>query len=162
MGTMVGIFLPMTDLLASELRAAIVEAHQSDGEKQHSEVFHRVKSHDAKYFTAPRLRSALMKGDRPMVTYIVLINYTQQGIENVKDGPGRLVTAKEAAKAMGGEIKAFYLTMGRYDLIAVIEAPDDESVAKLMLSFGSGGAIRTETLRAFTEDSYRQIIGSLA
>lgn len=51
--------------------------------------------------------------------------------------------------------------MGRYDLVAVTEAPDDESVAKLALLFGSGGAIRTETLRAFTEDEYRQIIAGL-
>lgn len=51
--------------------------------------------------------------------------------------------------------------MGRYDLIAVVEAPDDKSVARLVLTFGSGGAIRTETLRAFTEDEYRQIIAAL-
>lgn len=96
-----------------------------------------------------------------MPTYIVLINYTQQGIENIKAGPSRLDAAKEAAKAMGGEIKGFYLTMGRYDLVAIVEAPDDESVAKLVLAFGLGGAIRTETLRAFTEGEYRQIIAAL-
>lgn len=96
-----------------------------------------------------------------MSTYILLTNYTQQGIENIKAGPGRLDSAKEAVKAMGGEIKGFYLTMGRYDLIAVVEAPDDESAARLVLALGSGGAIRTETLRAFTEDEYRQIIAAL-
>lgn len=96
-----------------------------------------------------------------MPTYILLINYTQQGIENIKAGPGRLEVAKEAAKAMGGEIKGFYLTMGRYDLVALVEAPNDEAVAKLVLAFGSGGAIRTETLRAFTEDEYRQLIAAL-
>jgi uncharacterized protein with GYD domain len=96
-----------------------------------------------------------------MSTYILLINYTQQGIENIKEGPGRLDAAKEAVKAMGVEIKGFYLTMGRYDLIALIEAPDDESIARLALTLGSGGAIRTETLRAFTEDEYRQIITAL-
>jgi len=62
---------------------------------------------------------------------------------------------------MGGEFKGFYLTMGRYDLISIIEVPDDESVAKLALAIGSGGTIRTETLRAFTEDEYRQIVASL-
>jgi uncharacterized protein with GYD domain len=96
-----------------------------------------------------------------MPTYIALINYTQQGIEKIKEGPGRLDAAKEAVKAMGGEMKGFYLTMGRYDLISIIEAPDDETVAKLVLTFGSGGAIRTETLRAFTTDEYRQIIAAL-
>ena len=97
-----------------------------------------------------------------MSTYILLANYTQQGIANIKEGPGRLDAAKEAVKAMGGEIKGFYLTMGRYDLIAVVEAPDDESVARLALTFGSGGSIRTETLRAFPEGEYRQIIGALS
>ena len=96
-----------------------------------------------------------------MSTYILLINYTQQGIENIKEGPGRLDAAKETVKAVGGEVKGFYLTMGRYDLVSIIEAPDDESVAKLVLAFGSGGAIRTETLRAFTEDEYRQLIAAL-
>ena len=96
-----------------------------------------------------------------MSTYILLTNYTQQGIENIKEGPGRLDSAKEAVKAMGGEFKGFYLTMGRYDLIAVLEAPDDEAVARLVLAFGSGGAIRTETLRAFTENEYRQLIAAL-
>lgn len=96
-----------------------------------------------------------------MSTYILLANYTQQGIANIKEGPGRLDAAKDAVKAMGGEIKGFYLTMGRYDLIAVVEAPDDEAAAKLALRFGSGGSIRTETLRAFPEDEYRHIIAAL-
>ena len=97
-----------------------------------------------------------------MTTYILLINYTQEGIGNIKEGPRRLDSAKEAIKAMGGELKGFYLTMGRYDLIAVLEAADDETAAKLALMLGSGGSIRTETLRAFTEDEYRQIIGALS
>lgn len=96
-----------------------------------------------------------------MSTYILLINYTQQGIENIKEGPGRLDAAKDAVKAMGGEIKGFYLTMGRYDLTAIVEAPDDETATRLVLALGSGGAIRTETLRAFTEGEYRQIIAAL-
>ena len=96
-----------------------------------------------------------------MSTYVLLINYAQQGIANIKEGPGRLEAAKKTVKALGGEIKGFYLTMGRYDLVALVEAPDDETVARLALTFGSGGAIRTETLRAFTEDEYRQIIAAL-
>lgn len=98
-----------------------------------------------------------------MSTYIALINYTQQGLENIKEGPDRLEGAKAAFKAMGAELTGFYLTMGRYDLIAVIEAPDDETAAKLALALGAGGSIRTETLRAFEEDEYRQIVaGSLS
>ena len=58
-------------------------------------------------------------------------------------------------------MKGFYLTMGRYDLIAIVEAPNDEAIAKILLSFGAGGSIRTETLRAFTEGEYRQIIAAM-
>ena len=62
---------------------------------------------------------------------------------------------------MGGEIKEIYLVMGQYDLVVIGEVPDDETAAKLGLMIGSGGAIRPETLRAFTEDEYRNIIASL-
>jgi uncharacterized protein with GYD domain len=96
-----------------------------------------------------------------MATYISLLRYTQQGIENIKEGPARLDSAKQAFQAMGGKITAFYLVMGQYDAVVVSEAPDDETVAKLALSIGSKGTIRTETLRAFTEDEYRRVIATL-
>jgi uncharacterized protein with GYD domain len=97
-----------------------------------------------------------------MPTYITLINWTQKGIEDVKESPNRLDMAKKAFQATGSEIKEFYLTMGRYDMVIVGEAPDDETAANLALTIGSAGAIRTETLRAFTEDEYRKIIAALA
>ncbi len=96
-----------------------------------------------------------------MATYITLIRWTQKGIENVKESPARLDAVKKAYKAMGAELKEFYLVMGQYDMVVVSEVPDDETVAKLALSMGSEGAIRTETLRAFTEDEYRKIIAAL-
>ena len=96
-----------------------------------------------------------------MPTYITLINWTEEGIENVKESPARLDAAKKAFQAAGAELKEFYLVMGRYDMVVVAEAPDDETVATLVLAIGSGGAIRTETLRAFTEDEYRKIIAAL-
>lgn len=96
-----------------------------------------------------------------MATYISLISYTQQGIQNIKESPSRLDSAKKAFEAMGAKIVAFYLVMGQYDIIMVAEAPDDETVAKLALSIGSLGSIRTQTLRAFTEDEYRKVIASL-
>jgi uncharacterized protein with GYD domain len=96
-----------------------------------------------------------------MPTFITLLNFTQQGIEGIKDGPTRLDAAKQAYRAMGAEIKAFYLVMGQYDAVAVVEAPNDETVAKLLLSVGSLGNVRTETLRAFTEDEYRKLVASL-
>ncbi len=96
-----------------------------------------------------------------MPTYITLVNYTQKGIENVKESPARLDKVKEAMKAAGGELKAFYLTMGRYDMVVISEAPNDEAYAATMLAIGAAGAVRSETLKAFTEEEYRKIIASI-
>jgi uncharacterized protein with GYD domain len=96
-----------------------------------------------------------------MPTYIMLHHYTQKGIENIRQGPVRLDAARKAFKAMGAELKDFYLIQGRYDIITVIEAPDAETVAKCALGVGSHGNVTTETLRAFTEDEYRKIIAAL-
>ena len=93
-----------------------------------------------------------------MPTYITLIEFTQQGIEKIKDSPARLEKAKAAVKAAGGEMKAFYLTMGRYDAVVISEAPSNEAYAKTMLAIASGGAVRTETLCAFPEEEYRKIV----
>ena len=96
-----------------------------------------------------------------MPTYIALLKWTQQGIAAVKDSPSRLAAGREAFKKAGMEMKDVYLTMGRYDLVCVIDAPDDETYAKAMLGLGAQGNVSTETLRAFTEDQYREICGSL-
>lgn len=97
-----------------------------------------------------------------MATYITLLNYTQKGIENIKEGPSRLDKAKDLFKSMGAELKEYYLVTGRYDAVVISEGPDDETIAKLLLSIASAGAIRTETLRAFPENDYRKIIASLS
>ena len=96
-----------------------------------------------------------------MATYITLVNFTQKGIENIKESPKRLEAAKKAFKGMGAELKEFYLVMGRYDIILVTEAPNDETVAKIALTLGSLGNVRTESFRAFKEDEYRKIVSSL-
>ena len=96
-----------------------------------------------------------------MATYISLCNWTQQGIEKVKDSPARLDAAKKAFKAAGADLKQFYLTMGRYDFVVLTEAPDEATAAKAALSVGKSGSVRTETFRAFTEDEYRKLLGSL-
>ncbi len=96
-----------------------------------------------------------------MPTYISLLNFTQQGIEKIKESPARLDGARQVFKAMGAELKAFYLVMGRYDAVVISEAPNDETVGKLVLMIGAQGNIRTETLRAFTEDEYRKMIAAL-
>ena len=96
-----------------------------------------------------------------MATYITLARFTQQGIEKIKESPARLDAAKQAFRAMDAELKEFFLVTGTYDLVVISEAPDDETVAKLALSIGVQGNIRTETIRAFTEDEYRSIISAL-
>lgn len=96
-----------------------------------------------------------------MPTYISMLRYTQQGINNVKSAPARIDAAKEAYKKAGGELKAVYLTLGQYDLVAVAEMPNDEAVARMALALGSQGNIRSETMRAFTETEFRKIVGSL-
>ncbi|HAF14407.1 MAG TPA: GYD family protein [Blastocatellia bacterium] len=96
-----------------------------------------------------------------MPTYITLLRWTQQGAAGIKDSPNRLDAGREAFKKLGAEIKDVYMTMGRYDLVCVVEAPDDETAARALLSLGSKGSIQSETLKAFTEDEYRKIVASL-
>lgn len=96
-----------------------------------------------------------------MPTYITLMNFTRQGMENVKESPARLDAARAAIEAAGGKIIGYYLTMGRYDAVVISEGPDDETTAKLLLTIGAQGNIRTETLRAFREDEARQLISGL-
>ena len=96
-----------------------------------------------------------------MPTYISLIKYTHQGISAIKEGPGRLDANKEILNRLGSELKTFYLTMGRYDIVTISEAPDDATAAKVALTVGSAGNVTTETLRAFTEDEYREIVAAL-
>lgn len=96
-----------------------------------------------------------------MPTYISMLRYTQQGIGAAKNAPARIDAAKEAYRKAGGELKAIYLTMGQYDLVVIAELPNDETVARMALSLGSQGNIRTETMRAFTETEFRKIAGTL-
>ena len=96
-----------------------------------------------------------------MPTYITLFRWTQLGIENVKESPTRLDAAKQLFQQMGGEVKAFYVVMGQYDAVLISEAPDDETMAKISLAATSHGAIRSETMRAFTEEEYQRVIGGL-
>ena len=66
-----------------------------------------------------------------MATYITLVNFTQKGIEKIKESPNRLDSAKKTFQAMGAEVKDFFLVMGRYDIVLISKAPNDETVAKV-------------------------------
>jgi uncharacterized protein with GYD domain len=96
-----------------------------------------------------------------MPTYISLIKFTHQGISSIKEGPSRLDANEEILNRYGSELKSFYLTMGRYDIVTIGEAPDDAAAAKIALTIGSAGNVTTETLRAFSEDEYREIVAAL-
>jgi len=96
-----------------------------------------------------------------MPSYIVLLKWTEQGVANVKESPSRLDSGRKAFKKFGVKIKDTYLTMGRYDLVCVVEAPDDETFARAMLTLGSQGNVQTETLKAFSEAEYRKIVDSI-
>lgn len=73
----------------------------------------------------------------------------------------RLKKIKKAIKAARGEVKAFFLTMDRYDAVYIIEAKNDETVAKIMLTIGAAGNVKTETLKAFKEEEFEKIIASI-
>lgn len=96
-----------------------------------------------------------------MPSYLSLINYTEQGIKDAKNGPARLDAVKQAARDAGGRLIFFYMTMGQYDLVTLLELPDDETATRLLLQIGGQGNIRTTTMKAFTEDEYRSIIAAL-
>ena len=96
-----------------------------------------------------------------MPSYIMLSNWTDQGIRHVKDSPDRLDAARKLCAQHGAEITAFYMTMGAYDMVIVIDAPNDDAFARLAISIAKGGNIRTATLKAFDEDQYRKIIESI-
>ena len=96
-----------------------------------------------------------------MPSYIMLVNWTNQGILNVKESPQRLDTFKKAVEAVGGKVTGFYLTMGRYDLVVVVEFPSDEAATTVILKIASLGQVHTETLKAFPEEQYRDIIAKV-
>jgi uncharacterized protein with GYD domain len=96
-----------------------------------------------------------------VATYISFIQFTQQGLASIKDSPKRLDAARKAFEQAGAKIKDFYLVMGKYDIVIVVEAPNDEAIAKTSLAIASKGNIKTSTSRAFTEAEYRKLIDSL-
>jgi len=97
-----------------------------------------------------------------MHTYVIFFGFTAQGIEKIKESPARVETAKQTVRSMGGEMKAFYGILGsQFDTMFIIEAPDDEAVARMVLAIGSGGYVRTESHRLFTDDEYKKLISAL-
>jgi uncharacterized protein with GYD domain len=95
-----------------------------------------------------------------MPTYISLANITDQGMRNIKEIPERARRSQELAERLGCKLTA-YPTMGIYDVVFVLEAPDDETAARYFLTVGSAGNIRTTTLKALSTDEFMRIAGSI-
>ena len=96
-----------------------------------------------------------------MATYIVLASFTDQGIRNVKDTTKRADAVKELASKFGVTAKEFFWTLGSYDVISIFDAPDDASMTALGMALGSGGNVRTQTLRAFSRDEINGVLAKL-
>ena len=96
-----------------------------------------------------------------MVAYVVLANFTDQGIRNAKDSPKRADAFKEMAKTFGVTVKEIVWTQGRYDVVTVVEAPDESAAMSLSLSLSALGNVRTETLRAFSAAEMTTIVGKM-
>ncbi len=96
-----------------------------------------------------------------MPTYITLYKWTEQGIKNVKGAPARIKETIKSAEAGGGKVIGVYLTMGQYDLVAISEAPNDESIAAALLAQGMQGNVQSTTLKAFTQDQFAEIVKKL-
>ncbi|MDO8751308.1 MAG: GYD domain-containing protein [Dehalococcoidia bacterium] len=95
-----------------------------------------------------------------MPSYLSLLNWTDQGVRDIKNSYQRVDAAKQAARDAGGRIIFFYMTMGQYDLAVLTELPNDEVAAKYLLALGGLGNVRSTTLKAFTEAEFRTIIGA--
>ena len=96
-----------------------------------------------------------------MPTFISFLNWTDQGIRNVKDAPNRAEAARAAIKNLGGEIKDIYLTTGQDDLLVIVDAPDGDAMAKFTLAVGQQGNVRSTTVRGFAEDEFYSILADL-
>ncbi len=96
-----------------------------------------------------------------MPTFICMLNWTEQGIKAIKDAPKRAKAARDLAKKVGVDIKTIYLTSGDSDLVAIIDTPDGDNVAKFALALGSEGNVRTRTARAWPEAEFQKLIASL-
>jgi uncharacterized protein with GYD domain len=89
------------------------------------------------------------------------MNWTDQGIRNVKEASRRYQLADEVAAKTGCKVIAVFMTMGPYDVAARLEAPDDTAIARFALTLGAGGNVRTTTMRAFSREEFAEIVASL-
>ncbi|MFP8954304.1 GYD domain-containing protein [Natrialbaceae archaeon A-arb3/5] len=96
-----------------------------------------------------------------MPTYVTLWQYTQDGIENVRESPDRIDALEDQFDEMGGELREFYMLMGQYDTITISEFPDEETATQAILAIAEQGNVSSETFRAFSREATRELIEGL-
>ena len=96
-----------------------------------------------------------------MPTYISLVNWTDQGIRDLKESPARADATAQLVERLGGKLVELYWTVGPYDIVAIIEAPDDETATAMQLTVGMSGNVRTTTLRAFDREEIERVIAKI-
>jgi uncharacterized protein with GYD domain len=92
-----------------------------------------------------------------MANYVVLLNWTEQGIKEFEDSPSRADAGREEMEKLGVKLKDIYWTVGAHDLVLLCDAPDDGSMAAALLRLGSAGNVRSTTLRAFTRAEFEEV-----
>jgi uncharacterized protein with GYD domain len=107
----------------------------------------------------PTAQNAFMEDQMP--TFILSLNWTDQGIRGVKEAPKRSKAARDLAKKLGVEIKQVYLTSGENDLLLIVESASGDNVAKFALATGSLGNVRTKTARAWSESEFGKLLSEL-
>jgi uncharacterized protein with GYD domain len=96
-----------------------------------------------------------------MPNYVMLANWTDQGMRAIEESPKRIDAARKALEDMGGRFLSVYMTMGQYDLVITYDAPDDAVAARLSLMLGKLGNVHTVSMKAFPEEAYRQIVNTI-
>jgi uncharacterized protein with GYD domain len=96
-----------------------------------------------------------------MPIYVSLMKMTEQGIKDIKNAPQRIEQALKGLEATGGKILGFYITIGEYDYVGIAEAPSDAVAMTFMLGLGSGGNVRTTTLKGFSREEFAEMVKRL-
>jgi uncharacterized protein with GYD domain len=92
-----------------------------------------------------------------LASFIVLGNWTEQGIKNIQEAPNRIKITHAMVEKAGGKMQLYY-TLGEFDFVMVIDAPSDDAIASILLCLGSMGNVRTRTLKAWTEEEGAKIL----
>jgi uncharacterized protein with GYD domain len=108
-----------------------------------------------------RVRARRWEGEEYMPSYIILVNWTDQGIRNVRGTLERTGDVAKLAEKHGGKLVQTYWTVGPYDVVGIAEAPDDESATAIALELGSAGNVRTTTMRAYDHEEMSGILQRL-